>query len=167
MTNFQFDKCFNDKKIIERCNAGEQVTALRLPRKLFDAEDPELLAALLPLGNPIVTIDRALPSEHASHIPDANPGIVVVCYSRNVVNRTLTTHAAASILERFKQQVTIWNTVSIRNSIITITEADVEVCHVQNGRLERDSHLVYYSQPNWVTILLASLQTNTDRFALT
>ena len=61
---FQFDQCFNDRKICEQCNHEGKVRVFRFPARLVDAADPEVLADLLPKGNPLVTIDKALPAEH-------------------------------------------------------------------------------------------------------
>src|SRR5437879_2732125 len=107
MTIFQFDKCFNDKKVVKACNDEGLVNARRLDKHLYDSEDPEILDHYMVLPNPVITTDRALPEEHPDHIPDVSPGIVVVAYSRYIDKtketlKTITTKAAAKILDKFK-----------------------------------------------------------------
>jgi hypothetical protein len=78
MITFQFDECFSDQEVIDHCNDEGKSVAQALPLYLIGTKDPILLPLLLPLGNPIVTIDRRLPTEHIAHIPMTHPGIVVL-----------------------------------------------------------------------------------------
>lgn len=164
MTAFQFDKCFDDKKVIKKCNDEGHATALRLPRNLRDAEDPELLKVFMPGRHAMVTTDRALPTQHTAHIPDTNPGIVVVCYSRDVL-KTITTGAAAKILDQLKSSLSTWHQTSVANSIVEITEQSVEVFHVEAGKLIQDTYLDFKKESDWPVQFLNTLQKNVLRQA--
>src|SRR5437660_10097793 len=108
MNTYQFDECFDDLDVIDACNNDKKVAALRLDDDLMGKKDPEVLAVLMNRPTPMVTTDGKLPSRHTAHIPDANPGIITVGYSRYTIDRsrealkTLTTEAAGKLLSKFK-----------------------------------------------------------------
>lgn len=162
MTTFQFDQCFDDKKVIKNCNEEGLATAHRLPKELRGTEDPELLAVLMQRTAPLVTLDRALPAEHTKHIPEANPGIIVVNYSRDVL-RTITTTAASKILAQFKEKVPSWHQLTLQNSIIEITEQSVEIWHIEGGELMEDVYIDIEKDQDWIDIFLQILETNARR----
>lgn len=162
MITFQFDQCFNDKKVIKGCTAEGLAGALRFPREWWDKPDPELLAVVMMSPNPFVTLDRALPREHVASIPARHPGILVVNYSR-AIPRTITTKEAGKILSKFKQSMTHWHHLVVRNSIIEITEASAEVWHIEDGELVRDEYLDFNDAGDWVGQLTDLLKQNADR----
>ncbi len=163
MTTFQLDECLNDRTFADRCNAeavGETQT-FRYPRRLKGEDDPAVLADLLPRGNPLVTTDRAMPEQHGEHIRIPHPGIVIVCHSPDEP-RTITASRAAAILARVKSSVPDWHRLPLANSIVFLTEVDVEVCCVQSGSLVHGRHLSY-TDPNWPADLTADLAMNAAR----
>jgi len=124
---FQSDQCFNDRRIREACNAGGLVHLYGFPRRLMGKKDPEVIADLIPRGNPLVTADKALPGEHSGVIPTRHPGIVVICFSNEVCNKTLRTSDITRILQSFKEMVVNWPHLPIQNSILFIMESRIEV----------------------------------------
>lgn len=162
MITFQFDQCFNDKKVIKACTDEGLAIVHRLPRELLGKPDPELLAVLMKSPNPVVTLDRALPTEHTAHIPPKNPGIVVVNYSRDVP-RTITTREAAKILRKFKERVPAWHQISVQNSIIEITEKSVEIWHIEETELVTDGYLEINVETGWTEQLTQTLRQNSAR----
>ncbi len=99
---------------------------------------------------PMITIDRALPNQHSDCIPEQNPGIVVIAYSRYIDRsrealKTMTTRAASRILRQFKQRVPEWHKLEVRNSIVEITNKGIEIWHVEGSRLKFDTYLDYES----------------------
>jgi hypothetical protein len=166
MTIFQLDQCLNDRRLADRCNRASQgqAQAFRFPNRLHDAPDPVVLAALLPRGNPFISTDRAMPEEHACHIHNPHAGIVIICHSPDEP-RTMTSALAAAILARFKTAVPCWHSLPLANSIMFLTEIDVEVCHVGAGKLVQGRHLPY-TDTTWAEKMVADLQANAARFAL-
>jgi hypothetical protein len=168
MTTFQFDECSDDLEVIEACNAEHLAEARRLDPDLVEKKDPEILRVLMQRSTPLVTIDRALPAKHCDCIPDQNPGIIVVAYSRYIDRsretlRTMTTRAAGRILRQFKQRVPEWHKLEVRNSIVEITNKAVEVSHVEQGRLKFDAYLDYEGDPDLQPSLIRALQQNLQR----
>ena len=162
MNTFQFDKCLNSRRVVKACNDEGLVCARRLDWHLNDAEDPELLAAYMSGQNPLITTDRALPGEHSECIPDRNPGIIVVAFSRSIDKsretlKTMTADAAAKILHKFKQAFPDWHKVSVCDCIIEITDKDIEVLCVENGVLRSELCLDYAKISDWAVQLLSHL----------
>jgi hypothetical protein len=158
MTTFQFDKCFNDKKVIKACNEEGLVVARKLDREMNDAKDPEILDYYIRRGNPLITIDRALPEEHAQCIPDVNPGLVVVAYSKYIDRnreqlKTMTTRAVARILHHFKQEFPEWDRMMIANRIFEITDKYISISRVASGKLILNLHLEFATDPEWTSRL--------------
>jgi hypothetical protein len=156
---YQFDQCCSDPDLIDRCNNEGLAQALPLPLRCHGLLDPDLLRELLPLGNPIVTTDWALPEEHCPYIPDSHPGIIAIRYSIYVeprLNRTMTTRGAASILANFKGRYPNWHLTSISNCILYISEADVELAAIQAGR-HRHVCFAAYVQVGWQLRLAAAI----------
>jgi hypothetical protein len=166
MTTFQLDECLNDRKFAENFNADAkgEVQTFRYPKRLKGVDDPAVLADLLPRGNPLVSTDRALPAEYAGHICTPHPGIVFVCHSPDEP-ATITTKRAAAILAGLKGAVTGWPSLLLTNSIVFLSEMDVEVCHVEAGKLVRGRHL-RYTDSDWVTEMTGGLACNAARHTL-
>ena len=78
MRTFQLDQCLDSKRFARECTAQGLCRTARLPPSLRDADDPELLEALMVAQNPLVTFDRALPCDHIASIPAQHPGILVI-----------------------------------------------------------------------------------------
>lgn len=171
MTTFQFDECFDDFDVIEACNNDNKVSALRLDDDLMGKQDPEVLSVLMARSTPMVTIDGKLPGKHTAHIPDTNPGIITVGFSRYTIDRrrealkTLTTTAAGLLLRTFKDLCPNWDSLLVRNSIVEITNKEVMVSHVEKGKLKFDVHLPFgvddeQLEAKLTVVLLANAQRN-------
>jgi hypothetical protein len=165
MKTFQFDKCFDDKKIIRKCNEENLVNALRLPPPMRTWEDPELLDTFMKLSNPLITLDRSMPADHATSIPDSNPGIVVVGNAPGIP-QTITTLMAGKTLAqfkaRFKDMTRGWHELPIKNSIVEITQKSVQVWHVVGGKLISDKYLSF-DETGWMERLVDLLVQNEQR----
>ena len=135
-----------------------------MPRELWGKADPELLAILMGSPDPVVTLDRALPTEHTAQIPANNPGIVVVGFSRDVP-RTITTGEAGKILRRFKARIPSWHQLSLRSSIIEITEKSIEVWHIAANKLIEDAFIEFDEDEKWLAKFVALLTQNAQRHA--
>jgi hypothetical protein len=173
MNTFQFDECFDDFDVIEACNNEKKAEALRLDDELMGKLDPQVLAVLMVRPIPLVTIDGKLPGKHTAHIPEINPGIITVGYSRYTIDRrrealkTLTTTAAGQILHKFKDLCPNWHTLIVRNSIVEITNKEVIVSHVEKGMLKFDIHILFEEDAKQLeTKLTAVLLANAQRNAL-
>jgi hypothetical protein len=146
---------------------------LRIDDDLRKKKDPEILPVLMARPAPMVTIDAKLPWKHTDKIPESNPGIITVGYSRYSTDRkretlrTLTTTAAARMLRRLKDLCPHWHSLPVRNSIVEITNKEVVVYHVENGKLLYDEHFTFGDDDkNLEAKLTAKLQTNAHRKAL-
>ena len=158
MSTFQFDQCFNDQKIIRKCQEEGVAGALRFPARMCDLEDPQVLDRFMQLPNPLVTLDRRLPEDHAAFIPDNHPGIVVVSNAPGIP-QTITTNQGGKILAQFKARLSSWFQISFQNSVIEITQESVEIWHVTGGKLVRDGYLTF-QQTDWADQLTMLLQQN-------
>ena len=142
---------------VRDCAAEGMCRALRLPAELRDAEDPELLRALMAADNPLLTFDRALPHDHTGSIPDAHPGILIV--SNYPDPQTMTVKIAQRILSRFKNSFVKWHEVDWNNSVVELTTIGVEVWHVVQSQSVRDEYLAYDS-PHWDEKVLEVISKN-------
>lgn len=114
MITYQFDECFDDPDVIDECNADGLAVVLRIDDPLRSQLDPIVLSDLMYRQTPMVTIDDKLPRKHSACIPDTNPGIIIVGYSRYIDRRkeplkTLTTTMAGRILRDFKSRCPNWH----------------------------------------------------------
>jgi hypothetical protein len=161
MKTFQLDQNLNSGKVVRACNDEGHARAQRLPHSLKDILDPGLLDALMTEAAPLVTCDRRLPRDHSNHIPDANPGIVVVT---NFPQKfpTMTAKIAMQILANFKTCFPGWHDAPVNNSIIEITAEGVEVYHVEHQILVRDRYFPF-DAPDWPAAFLATLTANAGR----
>ncbi len=135
MPSFQFDENFNAKKVIERCNDEGHCIAHRFPQSMAGrgCKDPEVLKTLMVGESPIITFDREIVEEHGEHIPDDNPGLIIVRLRGAV--KTMTAKIGADILHRFKYNYPNWRHEDIRCLKIDITETKVQVSTIKNYRV--------------------------------
>ncbi|MCE9530618.1 MAG: hypothetical protein K8T89_05740 [Planctomycetes bacterium] len=124
--------------VIEKCTNEKKVDAQPFPKELSGTKDPILIPEFVALGNPVVTIDGSFLEDNAPFIPDLHPGFFIIRYSYKVINRQLTSIAAARILHEFKSWSVDWDQASIRNSVVILTERTIEVFHLEAGRVKRD-----------------------------
>jgi hypothetical protein len=162
MITFQFDQCFNDKKLARDCTNQGLSVAWCFPKRLIGEEDPTVLSDLLAKPNPLVTFDLRMAEDHTTYIPERNPGMVVISNGRGQNPRTMTTPIARRILQNFKGLIPQWHQSLLNNSIVEISPAGVEVWHVEAGRLVRDGYLAF-TDADWSARLLDTLQQNARR----
>ena len=134
MTSIQFDECISDNKLVNDCCAEGLVKAQRFPKHLAGTgvKDPEVLKRFMAGVNPFLTSDKNLPKKHSEHIPDVNPGIIVI---KNDGPFSITSTIIRSILVNFKNIFTEWHIASFNNSIIEISESKIRVSQVLSGTL--------------------------------
>ena len=159
MTTFQLDQCLDSKRFARECAAEGLCQTFRLPPTLRDADDPQLLRALMVAPNPLVTFDRALPHEHTASVPLRHPGIIVI--SNYPAPQTMTVRIAQRVLGRFKAVFPQWHLVPWTNSVVEVTTIGVEVWHVDAYRLIRDAYLAFDSA-DWQTRLTNILHQNSQ-----
>lgn len=157
MIAFQLDQCLDSKRFVRNCTAEGRCQLFRLPPPLRGAEDPQLLAGVMAVANPLVTFDRSLAHEHTAHIPQNNPGIIVI--SNYPAPQTLTVSIAQKVLAKFKSAFQDWHQVSWRNSVVEITSLGVEVWHVASGKLVRDAYFAF-DTADWQGGLRTALHAN-------
>ena len=162
MTTFQLDQCLDSKRFARDCADEGRCRTLRLPPSLRNAEDPELLTALMTGFNPLVTFDRELPHEHAQFIPASHPGIVIV--SNDPSPQTMTVRIAQRVLARFKAALPDWHESIWKNSVVEITSDAIEVWHVEGTRLIPDGYFAF-DHTDWPTVLRTLLDRNAQRVA--
>jgi hypothetical protein len=157
MTTFQLDQCLDSKRFARDCAAEGLCQTARLPPALRDADDPEILRALMGAPCPLVTFDRALPHDHAASIPSQHPGIIVI--SNYPAPQTMTVRIAQRILGRLKAAFPPWHRVAWTNSVVEVTTIGIEVWHVDGRRLARDIYLAFDSA-DWQSQLTRVLEQN-------
>src|SRR4051812_13725426 len=162
MITFQFDQCSNDKKLAQDCNNEGLCKAWRFPKRLVDALDPDVLPDLLGKSNPLFTTDHDIARKHTAFIPDHNPGMVILTNKESGDLRTMTTIIARQILRNFKKIFPQWHQAVLSNSIIEISAAHVEVCHVETGKLVRDEFILF-ADADWSVRLQDTLLRNMQR----
>jgi len=110
-------------------------------------------------GNaPLLTTDWRLPGRHTAHIPDLNPGIVIL---RNEGPASITINDIRDILANVKALLKDWHLLPYNNSIIEITQSKINVKHVNRGNLLEDLD-IRFSASIWEARLLAALQSNSS-----
>jgi hypothetical protein len=157
MTTFQLDQCLDSKRFARDCAAQGLCQTARLSPSLRDADDPELLRALMVSPRPLVTFDRTLPHEHTASIPAQHPGIIVI--SNYPAPQTMTVRIAQRVLGRFKAAFHEWHIAAWSNSVVEVSTIGVEVWHVDGQRLVRDTYLGFDSA-DWQSRLTSVLQRN-------
>ena len=163
MLVFRLDECINSRALASGCNDAGIARVRRFPAALRGqgVKDPEVLERLLGGDEILLTTDWALIDEHSRCIPDDNPGIVVVNNTPAEV-RTLTQRLVTQILGEFKSGMPEWGGLSVRNSVVRITQECVEVLHVESGRVVRDAYLPFI-EGGWAARLSEVLGRNAAR----
>jgi hypothetical protein len=161
MMTFQLDECLSAKKLISACHAQGQVTVRAMPRRMKGSADPQILDTVMAGSNPLLTVDAAIAEDHVAHIPDFHPGIVMVVNAPSVP-QTMTVSIARRILAAFKQSFSDWHMISLRNSVVQVSQEGVEVSQVIGGALQRSAYLPF-SASDWKSQLQALLGANAGR----
>jgi hypothetical protein len=171
MITYQFDECFDDPDVIDACNKQGKAVARRIDDDLKEKKDPEVLAVLMLRTTPMLTTDGKLPWKHSARIPEINPGIVTVGYSRYGDRKgpfkTLTTTAAGKILEALKERCPNWDQLVLKNSIVEVTNKEIVISHIEHGQLKYDNHIEYGDDLKLQTELVAILKKNAARRPMT
>lgn len=139
MIGYQMDECLNSKRLVQACLEEGLVNVRRCPRRLKQHDDPEVLRNVLPSEWSLVTTDRAIHVEHGRFFPSEHSGILIVATSDS--SRTLTIKNVVSILQRFKAAFPDWHEVSLRNSVVEITESAGRC--MARGRRQREPHRAF------------------------
>ena len=161
MSTFQLDQNIDDSRVVQACSAEGHGEAVRLPPSLRNALDPELLSVVMVGPCPLVTLDRSLPREHAAHIPDRNPGMVVVTnYPKRF--QTMTSRIALRVLANLKCSFPAWYDCPLANSILEVTGEGVAVGHVLRGVYITDGYFEFTAD-TWPAALQTVLQQNATR----
>ena len=160
MIVFQLDQCLDSKRFVRECSTEGLCQVQRLPPALRNEPDAALLTVLMGTKNPILTFDRELPQDHATFIPDENPGIIVL--SNFPSPQTMTVRIAQRLLQGFKSAFPDWHQVAWRNSVVEITSIGVEVWHVSRGALVRNGYQGF-DNSGWQERLKAVLAENSRR----
>ena len=158
MTVFQFDECSTSKSYLKSCKKSGLAAVRRYPTKHKGLPDPAMLEIYMAQEGVLVTYDHEIWVENEKHIPLTNPGIIIVSHSP-AISYTLTQRSAANILDNFKGQFGEWHSVPWSNSLVTITDASVEV--MRKSALGFETQL-YRSldQPGWQWELAERLKQN-------
>jgi hypothetical protein len=158
MTAYQLDQCLNSKRFADSCARQGLAEINRFPRRLLHRKDPDVLGVILPSNHALLTIDRRMHFEHAASIPDQHSGILIIARS---VQRTLGISDVARILTKFKSAFPNWHAVSIRNSIVEITETSVQVW-ISQSRTIKSISFVTFDQDGWQEVLAGVLRENSQ-----
>jgi len=132
----------------------------RYPDNERGTKDPQMLQKYMSLDGIVVTFDRNIVDEHGSHIPDVNPGIIMI--SNFIRAHTMTAAAAQDILKNFKALYADWHLLSWNNSIINLTDASVEVGYMRSGKLTVELRKVF-TERGWQDQLRTALEKNVKR----
>ena len=135
MISYQVDECLNSKKLVRACAEEGLVNVRRYPERLKQCDDPVVLQDVLPSDWTLITTDREIHLAHGAFIPNEHSGILIVATCQS--SRTLGIKDVFRILRNFKATFPDWPAVSLRNSIVEITEQQAEVWQVVNGNAKR------------------------------
>lgn len=155
MITFQLDECINNPGLAQDCNDLGLCHCERFPGECRSLVDSEMLAALLPSGNPIVTTDYCLLEQHCHWIPDIHPGIIVL----SVSPLPLTMARIRQLLYDFKREYPKWNSAPWQNSVVELHRERVSVARVLGGAIKENIELSR-TQRKWTVTLGRHLLTN-------
>jgi hypothetical protein len=158
VTSFQFDECSSAKSFIKSCNDQKLCVAVKYPKKLKGKKDPEMLDVCMQTPNVLLTFDLTICETNLSHIPEQNPGIVMVGHSLKIPY-TMTVNSATKIVGAFKQHFPEWHAIPWNNSLVRITDESVEVAHRTVAGIVPDFYSLL-SESGWQEVLKATLTHN-------
>lgn len=157
MLAYQVDQCATWTTFVKACNDQGLVQVWGFPRKLKDEDDPVVLAHVLPSGRTLITTDRAIHHDNLAHIPRKHAGILIVALASPT--RTMTMAGARRVLANFKTAVPHWHRISLRNSIVELTDRSVQVWTVREFGLQQLAFLPF-DAPDWQNQLRRVLDDN-------
>jgi hypothetical protein len=158
MNLVQLDEQSSADKLVRSCAAEGHVEAMRFPRALKGVPDEEVLVTLVPLGNPIISIDQGFVADHMNFIPDRHAGFLILDVDNSSTYR-INTHTAQKILAELKRDMPNWHTLNVSNSVLHIKESTIEVFHCEDHFLERDE-LIDRNILGWQRALMNRLELN-------
>lgn len=160
MSAFVFDDCIFSKKLKAECDRQGLVNTQRLQDDLRAEGDQRILPTVVGQGSVLVTEDRKIAEENAECLSRGHPGLVVVASEDST--RTLTDELVRAILRKLKTVFPNWHCITIRNSIVEITQRTVLVWHAAGSKLDYDHH-VALDDPRMPEALLGVLSRNASR----
>jgi hypothetical protein len=156
MIIFQLDKCTNSKKLWKLCNEQSLCQVERLPRDLLDENDDRILKLSLDGNRPLVTVDHTIHYDNTQSMTQRHPGIVIIHSAKRA---TLVEAEILDILAKFKSSFPSWHITPMHNSVIQITQLDINVWHKADSGLIHDAY-IERSTEGWQDQLAAFLSKN-------
>jgi hypothetical protein len=130
VNSFVVDENFDDKRVIRACDAEGRCQVRRCPPHLKGKKDYEVLPELLSGTATLVTLDATIVEENIQHIPNENPGIVVIRLLRP--SQAMTTTLASRLLKEFKTRCPSWADMDLAGVCLEITETDLFVSRLRD-----------------------------------
>lgn len=161
MIEIQQDKASNGSRLRKHCNAEAVVKCCKLPRKLNDAFDDEILNFAKTAKRVLLTYDRRIADEWPESFSAGCPGVIIVAVDPGSVRR-ITESIAMNILRKFKDECPTWSSVDCRNSVIELQPRYIYVSHFEVNSVRRTG-LVDRLALGWQSDLLGLLRTNSSR----
>ena len=161
MNIFQFDECSDGKSLIRSCKTEALSQVRRYPTKHKNLPDPEMLAIYMKKDGTLVTFDRRIVEENLDAIPGEHPGLIMVGHSP-AIPYTMTEESASKILRALKDGFADWHTISWKNSIVTITDASIEVSR-RTGAGVQSMLYASFENDNWQHLLKDCLLQNSTK----
>ena len=118
-----------------------------------------MLAIYMQGAGVLVTFDSNMVEDHGAHIPNVNPGIILVGHSP-AIPYTVTATSASKIMTAFKGHLPDWHELSWQNSVAKITDATIEVGHMAAQQFHIDLSADFANTPGWQESLRACLLIN-------
>jgi len=147
MCVFQFDENSSARSLIRDCRNAGVVEVRKYPSGDKGLPDEDMLDKYVQRDGVIVTFDAGLVQDHLDHVPDDHPGVIIVRHSP-AISYPMTAASAKNILDHFKAEFSDWHRVSWKNSVVTMTEASIEVGHVASDHVVNDLSKSY-NESEW------------------
>jgi len=160
MSAFIFDDCIFSKDLKVECDRQGLVSTQRLEDDLRGKEDCIVLPAIVNRGSVLVTEDRRMAEENAEFLSNDHPGLLVVASEEST--KTLTGRLVRAILNRLKSVLPNWHSVTMRNSIVEVTQRTVFVYHADRGTIHYDRHMPL-DDPKMLEDLVTILNRNASK----
>jgi hypothetical protein len=160
MNKIQLDEDCNSKHIASSCQQEGKVLALRLPKKLrrVGTEDPDVFAACIAAGNPILTTDQTFVVDQLDDFPDQHPGVLIFGPDHTSL-KNFTTHTVEQMLKGLKLEIPNWSDIELANSIVSIRSSTIEVSHCRSNSLVSDC-VLDRKRPGWQVELVSRVAAN-------
>jgi hypothetical protein len=159
--NFQLDECISAGKLLSHCRRQNACVPFPFPKILKgkSVKDPEVLGKYMPLDRVLVTVDLSIVEKHGGHIPEANPGLIMLGPSPDSPYTT-TVRLTMKMLAKLKAAFPDWHNVSWRNSIVRLTESSIEVGHMTTSGYVYDLNANLDDPNGWQDTLAELLRRN-------